>query len=122
MTSGPLDLPNPQLDRPGQRLTLVPPLREPSQPAIHPHPQAPPAREGRDVRAAYGVLSLAGTVSDRLARLGRLASQLAGRLPRAGERHGHGSQPRNRARGVDADPRSVCLLGGPFPLVGSPRI
>jgi hypothetical protein len=30
-------------------------------------------------------------------------------------------EPENRARGADAERRSICLLGGPSPLVGPPN-
>ena len=113
MTSGPLDHPRP-------RLTLVPPLS--AAPAPVTRAQVPLSTGvSRAELAAVVLLSLAGALTDRAARMRRLAMGVAGRMPWAGARAGPGSRPEGRVRGTDADPRSVCLLGGPFPLVGSPN-
>jgi len=102
MTSGPLDRPRPQL-------TMVP------------SPTRPRAEESRGAWAAVRLLSLAGTLADRMPRTRLLLLGLLERPPWSRAGNGLGSQPENRARGTDADPRSVCLLGGPYPLVGSPN-
>jgi hypothetical protein len=109
MTSGPLDQPRPRPTPLSPRSTRPEPVT---------HTQAPPpVGVTRAERGAIALLALGG----RVGRVRELAQALTGRMPGAGSRSGLSYHPRNPARGTDADPSSVCLLGGPYPLVGSPN-
>jgi hypothetical protein len=113
MTSGPLDRPRPQL-------TVVAPLSGGSG-SIADAQARPPAAESRERGRPSGSCRHAGTLADRTVGARLLVLGLTDRLPWSWGGNGLGSRPENRAWSTDADPRSVCLLDGPSPLVGSPN-
>ena len=111
-------------------------------PVLAPDPQTPAGRASRawlagDRRRRLGedlavvTLSLAGDLARAVRRARRLPAGLTGALPHIGRGEGLHARtgrvrraalvPGNRVRAADTERRSVCLLGGPSPLVGPPN-